>query len=120
MAVSGGVTAKVDVTVSVTFTVTEAEARALDALAGYGDDSAVAAFYKYCGSSYMRPYEQGLRSFLSSIRKVVTPALNEADRLRSVMSKVEGLRSRVEASVGLRGVASKVDDLQNRVEGHTQ
>ncbi len=77
------------VVVEVTFTVTEDEARALDALAGYGDDSAIEAFYKHCGKHYMQPYEHGLRSFLSSIRKIVTPALNEADKLRSKLSQIK-------------------------------
>lgn len=78
--------AKVKVDVTVTFSVNEEEARALDALAGYGDDAAVEAFYKHCGAYYMKPYEAGLRSFLSSIRNVVTPALNQADELRSKMN----------------------------------
>lgn len=73
------------VTVAVQFEVDEEEARALDALAGYGDDAAIEAFYKNCGKHYLQPYEAGLRRFLSEIRKVVSPALNEADRNRAIL-----------------------------------
>lgn len=79
----------VKVDVQVTFVVTEDEARALDALAGYGDQSAIDAFYAGCGKHYMQPYEAGLRSFLSTIRQVVTPALNEADQLRSQLKALK-------------------------------
>jgi hypothetical protein len=78
-------TSKVDVTVKTTFTVTEEEARALDALAGYGDDAAIKAFYEHCGKHYLQPYEKGLRSFLKTIRGVVSPALNAADKARKVL-----------------------------------
>ncbi len=79
--------AKVDVQVSVTFTVSEDEARALDALAGYGENSAIEAFYTGCGKHYLQPYEQGLRSFLRTIQAVVSPALNSADAARKLLEK---------------------------------
>lgn len=85
--VKSSATVKVDV--QVTFIVSEEEARALDALAGYGDESAINAFYSGCGKHYMQPYEGGLRSFLSTIRQVVTPALNEADQLRSQLKQLK-------------------------------
>lgn len=69
-----------DVTVS--FTVNESEARALDALAGYGDDAFIKAFYERLGTSYMTKHECGLREFLKSIRDVVGPALAEIDTAR--------------------------------------
>lgn len=77
------------VEVSVTFTVNEEEARALEALASYGEDSAVEAFYKFCGTHYMKPYEAGFRSFLSSIGACVSPALSEVDRLREMVLKAK-------------------------------
>lgn len=81
----------VTVEVRVTFTITEDEARALDAIAGYGDSAFIDTFYKGCGKAYLQPYESGLRSFLKSIREVVSPALNEADSLRR-KSKIPNLR----------------------------
>lgn len=61
--------------VKITFTVSESEARALDALAGYGEDAFVKSFYEVLGEGYMKPHEAGLREFLGSIRDVVNPAL---------------------------------------------
>lgn len=84
--------ARVTVQVSVTFTVTEEEARALDALAGYYQ-AAIDAFYKGCGKSYVQPYEAGLRSFLKTIGSVVSPALNEADRLRAELREADRVRA---------------------------
>lgn len=68
--------------VHVTFVVDESEARALDALAGYGDDAFVNAFYETLGKAYMEQHEAGLRKFLSSIRDVLNPSLGSVDRAR--------------------------------------
>lgn len=65
-----------------TFVVNEAEARALDALAGYGDDAFIKAFYEKLGTHYMVPHEHGLRSFLKSIRDFVPNALSRLDHAR--------------------------------------
>lgn len=65
----------------VQFTVTEAEARALDALAGYGDDAFIKAFYEKLGKAYMEKHEDGLRSFLSSIRLSLGPSLGRIDKV---------------------------------------
>lgn len=55
-----------------TFTVrlqlTEAEAGALDAIAGYGADSFLEVFYKHMGKAYLEQYEGGLRSLFDSVR----------------------------------------------------
>jgi alpha-amylase/alpha-mannosidase (GH57 family) len=53
---------------TITFSVTEEEARALDALAGYDVDQFIKAFYDHLGEAYMRPYEKGLRKFLANVR----------------------------------------------------
>lgn len=74
------------VTVVVTFEIDEEEARALDALAGYGDDAFIKAFYEKLGKSYMEDHEYGLRRFLKTIRDVVTPAMNKADKARSLLA----------------------------------
>ena len=85
-------TSTVGVNVQTTFTVTEEEARALDALAVYGDNAAIEAFYKGCGKHYLQPYEAGLRSFLKTIRQVVSPALNAADEARKTLQKHKGVK----------------------------
>ena len=64
------------------FSVNESEARALDALAGYGSDAFIKAFYQHLGEAYMRKHEGGLRSFLDSVREFVPAALGRIDRAR--------------------------------------
>jgi hypothetical protein len=56
------------VTLNVTLRLTEPEAAALDALAGYGADEFLKVFYAHLGESYLRPYEGGLRSLFTSVR----------------------------------------------------
>lgn len=74
------------VTVTVAFEIDEEESRALDALAGYGDDAFIKAFYEKLGKSYMEKHEHGLRRFLATIRSVVTPAMSQVDKARSLLS----------------------------------
>jgi hypothetical protein len=76
------------VTISLTFTVSETEARALDALVGYGTDDFLKVFYEHLGTHYMKPHEAGLRSLFESIRDSVPSYLSRADRARKAF--VEG------------------------------
>jgi hypothetical protein len=64
---------KVDVTA--TITLTEGELRALDALAGYGADAFLRAFYIKLGQHYMKPFERDLRGLFARIDRDVKPAL---------------------------------------------
>lgn len=73
---------KPQVTVSANFTVNEAELRALDALAGYGDDAFIKMFYDKLGQSYMKPHEAGLREFLLSIRAIAGGIISRTDAAR--------------------------------------
>jgi hypothetical protein len=70
------------VTMELTFTVTEMEARALDALVGYSDDAFLKVFYEHLGTHYMKPYEAGLRSLFKSIRESVPEYLTRANKAR--------------------------------------
>ncbi len=76
---------KPTISVAVTIEINESEARALDALAGYGDNEFIKMFYSSLGKHYMQPYEDGLRSFLKTIRSAVAPALNDVDAARRVL-----------------------------------
>ncbi len=81
---------RASISLTVQFTVTEEEARALDALVGYGDDSFIKAyeehffkvFYKQLGENYMKPHEQGLRTFFKSIRSMMPGILERANKAR--------------------------------------
>ncbi len=55
----------------VAFEVDEAEARALDALVGYGADAFINAFYEKLGKAYLQEHEAGLRKFFKSIRDMM-------------------------------------------------
>jgi hypothetical protein len=68
---------------NLTFTVTEEEARALDALVGYGDDAFIKAFKESLGSHYMEKHEQGLRSFFVTIRKWMPTILGALDKAKT-------------------------------------
>ena len=74
--------AKTKLDLSVSFTVNESELRALDALAGYGDDAFIEMFYKNLGEAYMKPHEAGMREFLKSIRSMASPVLSQTDKAR--------------------------------------
>lgn len=75
--------------VTTTFTVSEGELRALDALAGYGDDAFIKMFYKELGTTYMKPHEADLRHFLKSVRALAGPILSNVNAARKVMNGVK-------------------------------
>lgn len=70
------------VAMTVTIEISESEARALDALVGYGDDAFINAFYEKLGKSYMVKHESGLREFFQSIRSLMPSELARADNAR--------------------------------------
>lgn len=75
------------VKVDAKFTVSEGELRALEALAGYGDDAFIEMFYKTLGKTYLQPHEKYLREFLKSIRSIATPILSRTDAARKAFNK---------------------------------
>lgn len=77
--ICGRPTIKLEVTISLS----EDEARALDALLGYDVESFLKTFYKEMGESYLKPYEAGLRSLHNS-RGFLADPLNRIDKSRQV------------------------------------
>lgn len=71
--------------VVVKFEINAIEAKALDALAGYGADAFVKAFYEVLGEAYMKQHESGLREFLQTIRSVVGPAIHRLSEAEKVL-----------------------------------
>lgn len=65
---------------------TESEARALDALVGYGDDAFLEVFYAKLGKAYMEEHEMGLRSLFRSVRDLMPALLSRTDDARQVFS----------------------------------
>lgn len=76
------------VTATIVLHLSEAEAGALDALAGYGTDEFLRVFYDKMGKAYLQPYEKGLRSLFDSVRggeASVQSFLRKAKDAREVM-----------------------------------
>lgn len=86
-------TAKTNISVNINFRVNlelnEPEARALEAMIGYGFESFKKVFYEKLGKSYMEPHEPGLKSLFESIREQVNPGLQEIDRTKRELVKLD-------------------------------
>ncbi len=76
---------RITVAFSGTLTLSEAELRVLDAMAGYGTEAFLEAFYKHLGRSYMKPYEGGIRELFDSIKKSVPAQLAKVDEARRLL-----------------------------------
>jgi hypothetical protein len=67
----------------------EEEAGALDALAGYGVDAFLKTFYEKMGEAYLKPYEKGLRSLFKSVHGgdcSVSSFMRRSKEARAVMA----------------------------------
>jgi len=60
----------------------ESEARAMDALVGYGVEEFLKVFYKHMGRAYMEPHEAGLRTFFKSFREDLPSELAAIDKIK--------------------------------------
>ncbi len=69
------------VKLEVTLKLDEGEARALEALMGYGVEDFIKVFYEHLGKHYLSPYEDGLRRlFSSNTRAVLNAVLSRKDK----------------------------------------
>jgi len=62
----------------------EEEAAALDALAGYGAEAFLKVFYAHLGKSYLEPHEKGLRLLFDTIRGPMSDFYEKANQARLV------------------------------------
>lgn len=60
----------------------EEEARALEAIVGYGPDKFVEWFYKNLGKHYLKPHENGMRSLFATVRKELSHRLYDIDNIK--------------------------------------
>lgn len=74
---------KVEITATISFT--EGQLRALDALAGYGDDAFFRAFYVKLGKHYMQPFERDMRELFAQVRGTVPTALRQVKEAREAL-----------------------------------
>ena len=66
----------------ITFRVNEAEARALEAMMGYGFDAFIKVFKVHLGRSYIEEHERALRKFFEEGRPALLSALSKIDEAR--------------------------------------
>ena len=81
------ITNKPNVDLVFTFTINEGEARALDALVGYGFDAFIKVFKENLGSHYMEGYEKDLKAFFEDIRENVPSVLQRLDLARKTFNQ---------------------------------
>lgn len=68
----------------VLLSLTEEEARALDAIVGYGPNEFVKWFYKNLGTVYLKPHEIAMRSLFETLRTELPQHLSKFDKARNV------------------------------------
>jgi hypothetical protein len=80
---NNGVTIKTEVSITATVELTEGALRALEAMAGYGDDAFLKAFYVKLGRAYLQPVERDVRELFRLVRATVPPALRAVKEARN-------------------------------------
>lgn len=75
---------KPTISFSVTLHMNESEARALDAIVGYGFDSFYDHFTKL-GTHYIGPHKEGCRTLFESVRQALPSALANIDESRKAL-----------------------------------
>lgn len=70
----------------VTFTVSEDEARALVELTGYGEEQFIKAFYEKLGKTYMEKHEQGLRTFIRTVKTRLPEIISDIDYVQKYLA----------------------------------
>lgn len=78
---------KPTITMSVTLSLTEEEARALNALTLYRDESFLNFFYANLGRRDLEKHEEGLRSLFKSVRAILPTLLGRTDYAREVFTE---------------------------------
>ncbi len=67
----------------VKLTLSEEEAKALNAITVYGSDKFLEMFYEHLGKTYLEEYEDGLISLFDSVKDKLSVILKQNDNLRS-------------------------------------
>ena len=64
----------------------EDEARALEAITGYGADNFLSFFYEKLGSHYLKPHEMGLKSLFEGVQNNLSAQLKKVVKAREVLN----------------------------------
>jgi hypothetical protein len=75
------------VTIDILLKLSEEEAGALEAIAGYGAKEFLNVFYAHLGKSYLQPYEKGLFSLFATIRAELPRHLKKAAEARKLLNE---------------------------------
>jgi len=76
-------TSKVEM--KITIELSEVEARALEAIAGYGPSKFKEWFYKNLGKHYLEPHSIGVDSLFATVKKELPYHLNKIDEVRKLL-----------------------------------
>lgn len=71
---------------TITLVLQEDEARALEAVCGYGPVIFKKWFYKTHGEHYLKPHEAGLVSLFKSVKEQLPLHLTKADKVRQLLN----------------------------------
>ena len=72
---------------SVILELSECEARALEAIVGYGTRSFLDVFYRSLGRHYLEPHETGVHKLFDTIKSELPPHLHKMDDCRKLFKK---------------------------------
>lgn len=75
---------------SITFTLTQGEASALEAIAGYGVEPFLEVFYTQMGKAYLQPHESEMRNLFKSIKDNLPHEISKINAARKAIN--EGLK----------------------------
>jgi hypothetical protein len=111
---------KPQIGVTATFELNEEELRAMEALAGYGEDAFIKAFYEKLGKAYMERHEAGLRRVLTMFRLNAGRVLHMVDSAREAVKPKQKVPGENPEPVGPRPTPlpappkpNPVDDAEN-------
>lgn len=81
-------TAEMKAEFHITFVLSKSEAKALDAIAGYGTEPFLKVFYEKMGQSYLKPHEKGLVSLFSRIMKELPKEVKKIEEAQSALKDI--------------------------------
>jgi len=82
--------------VGITLQLTEVEARALEAIVGYGTEEFLKCFYQHLGKHYLEPHEEGVKILFKTIKTELPKHLKKADDVRDVWAGRKEAKKKVE------------------------
>jgi hypothetical protein len=83
--IKGNAQATIEFTIN--FTLTQQEASALEAIAGYGADNFLKVFYPQMGKSYLEPYEKGMRDLFARIKSDLPTEIAKINTARKAINE---------------------------------